>query len=118
MTTARLILILTCVATAGLGLVFALVRTDQVGTISAAVSALAAVAAVGVAVWTVLRGQGGARPRPGAWPSGPGHGGTTSGADDHNVNTISGVVGGDASQARDVRGGIVFGRPRRAGRRR
>ncbi|WFE93565.1 hypothetical protein [Micromonospora sp. WMMD987] len=50
----RLALLITCLAVAGLAATFAIVGWDETGRMASAVSALAAVAAVGVAVWAAL----------------------------------------------------------------
>jgi hypothetical protein len=55
----RVVLAVTCLLVAGLGGVFAVVAWDRTSRIATAVSALAAVAAVGIAVWAAL-------PRPGS----------------------------------------------------
>ena len=52
-------MLVTCLVVAGLGGVFAVVAWDRAGRIATVVSALAAVAAVGIAVWAAL-------PRPGS----------------------------------------------------
>lgn len=57
----RIVLIATCVLVAGLGGWFATARWEDANRVAAIASALAAVAAIGVAVWAALRGTG--RPR-------------------------------------------------------
>ena len=54
----RVVLLVTCLVVAGLGGVFAASQWDQANRIATMVSALAAVAAVGVAVWAALPGAG------------------------------------------------------------
>jgi hypothetical protein len=51
--------VVTCVVTAGLGGWFAVARWDQANKLATVASALGAVAAVGVAIWTALRGSPG-----------------------------------------------------------
>lgn len=51
-------LVVTSLAVAGLGGWFALAQWDQANKIATMTSAIGAVAAVGVAVWAVLRGPG------------------------------------------------------------
>jgi hypothetical protein len=53
--TGRVVLLLTCLAVAGLGGWFAVTRWDDANKIAAFASALGAVAAVGVAIWAALR---------------------------------------------------------------
>lgn len=55
-------LVLTCVMVAGLGGWFAVARWDQTNKVATVASALGAVAAVGIAIWTALRDSSG-RPR-------------------------------------------------------
>ncbi|MFI5589363.1 hypothetical protein ACIA5G_30215 [Amycolatopsis sp. NPDC051758] len=55
MTAGRVTLIVTCVLVAGLAGWLALARWDDANKVATAVSALGAVAAVGVAVWAVIR---------------------------------------------------------------
>jgi len=57
MNTRRVVLLITCVVVAALALVFAVSRWDQANRIATVASALAAVAAVGVAVWAALPGS-------------------------------------------------------------
>lgn len=54
MTAKRVALVVTCVVVVGLAVVFGLVQWDRANRIAVVVSALAAVAAVGVAVWAAL----------------------------------------------------------------
>lgn len=54
MTAKRVVLVVTCVVVAGLAVVFGVVQWDRANRIAVVVSALAAVAAVGVAVWAAL----------------------------------------------------------------
>lgn len=54
MTAKRVALVVTCVVVAGLAVVFGVVQWDRANRIAVVVSALAAVAAVGVAVWAAL----------------------------------------------------------------
>jgi hypothetical protein len=54
----RLTIIVTCVVVAGLTGSFAFLQWDQASRLATVVAALAAVAAVGVAVWAALRGTG------------------------------------------------------------
>ncbi|CAM3959184.1 hypothetical protein KIPE111705_33505 [Kibdelosporangium persicum] len=51
----RIVLIVSCLLVAGLGVWFAVVRWEDANKIATAASALGAVAAVGVAVWAALR---------------------------------------------------------------
>ncbi|MDA3646836.1 hypothetical protein LZ318_40990 [Saccharopolyspora indica] len=55
MNTGRAVLLLTCLAVAGLGGWFAVARWDDANKVAAFASALGAVAAVGVAIWAALR---------------------------------------------------------------
>lgn len=55
MNAGRVAVVMTCLVVAGLGVWFAVARWDQANRMATVASALAAVAAVGVAVWTVLR---------------------------------------------------------------
>jgi hypothetical protein len=72
----RLVIILTCVVVAALGAIFAIVRWEHANRIATVASAVAAVAAVGVAVWAALPGNGAAGMRAsrtgGATARGPG----------------------------------------------
>ncbi|MEU8157089.1 hypothetical protein AB0B94_25800 [Micromonospora sp. NPDC048986] len=54
MNTRRIVLALTCLAVAGLGAAFLLLRGDKASQVATVVSALVAVAALGVAVWAAL----------------------------------------------------------------
>ncbi len=54
MTARRVVIVLTCVVVAVVGALFAIVRWEDANRIATAASALAAVAAVGVAVWAAL----------------------------------------------------------------
>ncbi|MGC9382107.1 hypothetical protein [Streptomyces sp. MH13] len=54
MNTRRIVLAVTCSAVAGLGVAFLLLQGDEAGQVATVVSALVAVAALGVAVWTAL----------------------------------------------------------------
>jgi cytosine/uracil/thiamine/allantoin permease len=56
---ARVTLVATCVVVAGLGVWFGVAKWDQANKAATVASALAAVAAVGVAVWTALRASSG-----------------------------------------------------------
>jgi hypothetical protein len=56
MTMRRVVIALTCVVLAGLGTAFAVMRWQHANRIATVASALAAVAAVGVAVWAALPG--------------------------------------------------------------
>lgn len=51
--------VVTCAVVAGLGVWFAVAKWDQADKVATVVSALGAVAAVGVALWTALRGSPG-----------------------------------------------------------
>lgn len=55
MTTGRIALLVTCMLVAGLGVWLAIARWDDANKVATSVSALGAVAAVGVAVWAVKR---------------------------------------------------------------
>jgi hypothetical protein len=77
---------------------FALVSQAQAAIIAALVSALAGVAAVGIAVWAALR-----------QPPMDGSDGSQV-SSEVATNKISGTVHGDVVQAQEVRGGIRFGR--------
>ena len=55
----RIVLIVTCVLVAALGVWLALAQGKGGNEIATAVSALAAVAAVGIAIWAALRGSPG-----------------------------------------------------------
>ncbi|MGK3202803.1 hypothetical protein [Amycolatopsis sp. MEPSY49] len=55
MTVGRVALLVTCVLVAGLGTWIAIARWEDANKVATAVSALGAVAAVGVAVWAVVR---------------------------------------------------------------
>jgi len=59
MTKKRIVLIVTCLLVAALGAWLAIVRGKNGEEIATAVSALGAVAAVGVAIWAALRGSQG-----------------------------------------------------------
>jgi hypothetical protein len=58
MNSGRIALIATCVLVAGLGGWFAIARWDDANRVAAITSALAGIAAIGVAVWAALRGSG------------------------------------------------------------
>jgi hypothetical protein len=86
----RVVLVATCVVVAGLAGWFAVAQWDQTNRVATAVSALGAVAAVGVAVWAVLRPA----PRPvprGQW--------TASGTGEATGR------GGEANSGIEVQGG-------------
>jgi hypothetical protein len=55
MSGARVSLLVTCAVVAGLGAWFAVAKWDQANKVATVASALGAVAAVGVALWTALR---------------------------------------------------------------
>lgn len=55
MNAGRVTLIISCLVVAGLGVWFVVARWDQANKVASAVSALAALAAVGVAIWAALR---------------------------------------------------------------
>ena len=59
MSAGRVVVAVTCVVVAGLAVVFAVVQWDRANRIAVVVSALAAVAAVGVAVWAALPSRAG-----------------------------------------------------------
>lgn len=59
MTARRVVLLVTCAVVAGLAVLFVVMRWDRANQIAVVVSALAAVAAVGVAVWAALPSQAG-----------------------------------------------------------
>lgn len=59
MSGARVALAVTCVVVAGLGGWFAVASWDESDKVATVASALGAVAAVGVAIWTALRGSPG-----------------------------------------------------------
>lgn len=65
MNRARVVLVVTCAVVAGLSGWFAVARWDQANKVATVASALGAVAAVGVAIWTVLRGSSGGAERVG-----------------------------------------------------
>ncbi|MFD9733570.1 hypothetical protein [Umezawaea sp. NPDC059074] len=54
----RAVVVITCLVTAGLGVWFAVASWDSANKVAVIASALAAVAAVGVAVWAGLRTGG------------------------------------------------------------
>lgn len=56
MTARRTALLITCLAVAGLGVVFAVVQWELSSRLATLVSALAATAAVGIAIWAALPG--------------------------------------------------------------
>lgn len=56
MKAARVVLVITCLVVAGLAVWFVVARWDTANKVAAAVGALAAVAAIGVAIWAALRG--------------------------------------------------------------
>ncbi len=58
MTIGRIAILVTCVLVAGLGGWLAILRWDDANKVATSVSALGAVAAVGVAVWAVVRAPG------------------------------------------------------------
>lgn len=58
MTIRRIVILITCVVVATLAVVFAVSHWDQANRIATVTSALAAVAALGVAVWAALPGSG------------------------------------------------------------
>jgi hypothetical protein len=58
MTARRVVIVLTCVAVAALGAVVTVTRWEYANRIATIASALATVAAVGVAVWAALPGSG------------------------------------------------------------
>jgi cytosine/uracil/thiamine/allantoin permease len=60
MNTRRVVILITCVVVAALALAFVVSRWDQANRIATVASALATVAAVGVAVWAALPGSGSA----------------------------------------------------------
>lgn len=51
----RVTLVLTCLLVAGLAAAFAIIQWDQANKLATSISALGAVAAVGVAVWAAVR---------------------------------------------------------------
>jgi hypothetical protein len=53
----RVVLIVTCLVVAGLGVTFVLLGWDQANRVATVASALGAVAAVGIAVWAALPGR-------------------------------------------------------------
>ncbi|MFJ1758682.1 hypothetical protein ACIOD2_00090 [Amycolatopsis sp. NPDC088138] len=55
MTKGRIALVATCVGVAGLAGWFTIARWDDANKVAAAISALGAVAAIGVAVWAAVR---------------------------------------------------------------
>ena len=71
----RMALVVTCVVVVLLAMVFGVLSWDQANKVATSLSALAGVAAVGVAVWTALPGSSGSRIRvvgSGRARSGPG----------------------------------------------
>jgi len=92
----RVILIVTCLVVAGLGGVFALMSWDETSKIATVVSALAAVAAIGVAVWTAM-------PHHGSPPVGAVRVSNTGRAAAHGDGTaVSGVRGPATSVSRQI----------------
>lgn len=55
MNVGRVTLVASCLVVAGLGMWFVVARWDQANKVATAVSALGALAAVGVAIWSALR---------------------------------------------------------------
>ncbi|WP_143674151.1 hypothetical protein [Streptomyces caniscabiei] len=58
MTTRRIVLAVTCLAVAGLGVAFLLMRWDEASRLATVASALVAVAGLGVAIWAAVPGPG------------------------------------------------------------
>ena len=93
----RVALLGTGVAIIVVAVPFALVSQTEAAVIAALVSAVAGVAAVGIAVWAALRQS------PVDGPDG------AQVSSEVATNKISGTVHGDVVQAQEVRGGIRFG---------
>jgi hypothetical protein len=79
-TARRVVIVVTCVVVAGLGVVLALIAWDRLNRIATVVSVLAAVAAIGVGVWAGLpaAGRGGARVTSGGMATADGDGSTAN----------------------------------------
>lgn len=94
MSGARVALVVTCVVVAGLGVWFAVAQWDQANKVATVASALGAVAAVGVALWTALRTSPGRAGGPGAIRvSGTGRA-TATGPGSSAVSGVRGKAGG------------------------
>jgi hypothetical protein len=74
----RVVVVVTCVVVAGLGVLFTVTQWDRASRIATVVSALAAVAAVGVALWAALPGSGGSLRVSGTGQARAGLGGTAN----------------------------------------
>ncbi|NUT99309.1 MAG: hypothetical protein HOY78_45620 [Saccharothrix sp.] len=86
-------LVVTCVVVAGLGVWFAVAKWDQTNKVATVASALGAVAAVGVALWTALRTSPSQSGRAGAIRvSGTGKA-TATGAGSSAVSGVRGKAG-------------------------
>ncbi|MFI5959776.1 hypothetical protein [Cryptosporangium sp. NPDC051539] len=99
MTARRVALICTGVAVVMVATPFVFLGSTRAVAITALISAVAGVAAVGIAVWAALR-------QPTADEASPSR--TSLG---EMSNRISGTVHGDAVQARDIDGDVRFDRP-------
>ncbi|MGX7827879.1 hypothetical protein ACTG9Q_22605 [Actinokineospora sp. 24-640] len=96
---------MTCALVAGLGGWFAVARWDQADRVAAIVSALGAVAAVGVAVWAAVRAPQGASVRVSRTGDATAHGGQAntgvSGEARHLAGPVVAEKTGDAAASGD-----------------
>jgi hypothetical protein len=102
----RVVLLVTCLVVAGLGGMFVLTQWDRVNRIATVLSALAAVAAVGVAVWAALvSGSGPAVRVVNTGPATAGHGGRATSGLTGSVSALLGPIDVDGTGNADASGG-------------
>jgi hypothetical protein len=99
------VLVVTCVVTAGLGGLFAVSQWDQASRVATVVSALAAVAMLGVGVWAALPGSGAAVRVSDTGPATAGLGGTAVSGLTGPAAGLRGEVEVDGTGAADASGG-------------
>jgi cytosine/uracil/thiamine/allantoin permease len=109
MSTRRVVLVVTFLVVAGLGVWFAVAQWDQANRVATVASALGAVAAVGVAVWAALRGSGadeaGSLRVSRSGTAIAGRGGTANTGVRASASTLRGPVGVNRSGDADASGG-------------
>lgn len=118
MSARRVVVLVTCTAVAALGAVFAVTRWSEADRIATVVSALAAVAALGVAVWAAFPASGDAGRGSGTgavtglaiWVSGTGDarsgpGGTANTGLTAPAGALRGTVGIERTGSADASGG-------------
>jgi hypothetical protein len=109
MTKSRVILLLTCLVVAGLGGWFAIARWDEANRVATCSSALASIAAVGVAVWATFRaGKPGVQIGLSSTGNATAQGGFANSGIDLNVAHDAGNVKvRDTGSARATKGGVA-----------